>query len=151
MRPFLRPGHGAFALVRTSNPGGDVVQGQRLADGRTVAESMADLVAGIGREHAGSRGFSALGAVVGATRPREAERLRERMPEQILLVPGYGAQGGGVEDVRPLFDAEGKGAIVTASRSVIYAGDPASSAWAHSVADAARRLADEVGQAAGVR
>jgi len=148
IRPFLESG-GAFALVRTSNPGGDRLQSQRLADGRTVAESVAEMVAAIGDDFVGRRGYSALGAVVGATKPADAARLREIMPRQIFLVPGYGAQGGGVDDVRACFDADGGGAIVTASRSVIYAGGDGD--WRKAVADAARRFADEVAHGVGMR
>lgn len=150
IEPFLRPGRGAFALVRTSNPGGDAVQALALADGRTVADAVAELVATIGRRSAGSSGYSSLGAVVGATRPQAAARLRAAMPQQIFLVPGYGAQGAGAEDVRPCFDRRGRGAIVTASRSIIYP-DAAGRPWPQAVRDAARALADEVGRVAGLR
>jgi orotidine-5'-phosphate decarboxylase len=149
--PFLPPGNGAFALVRTSNPGGDALQMRRLDDGRTVAECVADLVATIGASHLGACGYSRLGAVVGATKPTDARALRERMPQQLLLVPGYGAQGGGAAGVKPCFDARGRGAIVTASRSVIYAFDPGASDWQRSIADAADRLADEIGRIVGLR
>jgi orotidine-5'-phosphate decarboxylase len=151
MTPFLRPGSGAFALVRTSNPSGDAVQAQRLADGPTVAESVARLVADLGRSFVGRCGFSALGAVVAATKPAEIEALRGLMPQQIFLVPGFGAQGGRAEDIRRCFVAGGRGAVVTASRSVIYAFDPDAAEWRGAVADAADAFADEVGLAAGMR
>ena len=149
--PFLREGHGAFALVRTSNPGGDQVQNLELKDGRTVAQAVGEMVARIGFKHVGSRGYSSLGAVVGATKPQDARRLREIMPQQIFLVPGYGAQGAGLDDIMPCFKSDGSGAIVTASRSVIYAFRPDDPKWADSVGDAAARFADEVGRAAGMR
>ena len=149
--PFLARGGGAFALVRTTNPSGDAVQGRRLADGRTVAETIAEMIAVTGRSALGEYGYSALGAVVGATRPEEAARLRKLMPQQIFLVPGFGAQGGTDADVRPCFGPNGRGAIVAASRSVIYAFDPGQSRWAASVSDAAEELAEQVGRAAGMR
>jgi orotidine-5'-phosphate decarboxylase len=153
--PFLRPGHGAFALVRTSNPGGDAIQAMTLADGRTVAEHVAALIASIGESHLGERGYSALGAVVGATKPADAASLRALMPQQILLVPGYGAQGGGVNDVLPCFqrDDAGRlsGAIVTTSRSVIFAFDPEDNDWQHSISAAATDFAAEIGAATGWR
>ncbi|MFB3138694.1 MAG: orotidine-5'-phosphate decarboxylase [Phycisphaerales bacterium] len=150
--PFLREGFGAFALVRTSNPGGDTVQAQRLVAGQTVAESVARMVASIGGQALlGRCGYSALGAVVGATKPQEAAALRELMPQQILLVPGFGTQGGGVEDIRPCFARDGTGAIVTASRSVIYAFDPETARWSTAVADAARLFAEQIGRAVGMR
>ncbi len=142
IRPFLRPGTGVFALVRTSNPGGDAVQGGRLADGRSVAELVAGLVASIGRDCVGAGGYSALGAVVGATRPDEAAALRALMPQQILLVPGFGAQGGDADSVRSCFAADGRGAIVSASRSVIYRFEPDQPDWTAAVAAAAAAFAE---------
>jgi len=152
--PFLaKPGHGAFALVRTSNPGGDAIQNLELkgGDGRTVSHAIAELVAQIGTKHVGERGFSSLGAVVGATKKQDAATLRRLMPQQIFLVPGYGAQGGGVDDVLPCFNADRTGAIITASRSVIYAFKPDDPKWMDSVADAAAKFADEIGTAVGMR
>lgn len=149
--PFLAPGHGAFALVRTSNPSGDAVQQQRLADGRSVAEMVADLVAQAGAAFVGASGFSALGAVVGATKRADAAALRERMPQQVFLVPGFGAQGGGVDDVLPCFRADGRGALVTASRSVIYAFGAGDRDWASAVRRAAEELRTQIGAAVGVR
>ncbi len=148
LAPF-RAGAGAFVLVRTSNPDGDLVQGLRLADGRTVAEAVGDMVAAAGESSIGASGFSDLGAVVGATKPRDAAALRERMPRQIFLVPGFGAQGGSAADVRACFDASGRGAIVTASRSVIYAFEPESEAWQDQVAAAASRLGEDLRAALG--
>lgn len=150
--PFLKyPRHGAFALVRTSNPGGDQVQNLELKDGRTVAHAVGEMIARIGSDYLGERGYSSLGAVVGATKPHDAKRLREIMPQQIFLVPGYGAQGGGIDDVLPCFKSDGSGAIVTASRSIIYAFKPDDPKWADSVADAAAKFAEGVGRAVGMR
>ena len=147
IEPFLRPGAGVFALVRTTNPGSDAIQSQRLADGPTVAESVAKMVAALGEAHVGGCGYSAVGAVVGATRPDEIAGLRALMPRQVFLVPGIGAQGGGADDIRPCFDSRGRGAVVSASRSVIYAFDPDAGDWTGAVTDAAKRFADEVARA----
>ena len=116
-------GKGLFALVRTSNPGGDAVQSLELSDGRTVAQAVAGLVAQVGADakYVGSRGYSLLGAVVGATKPGDAAGLRKLMPQQMFLVPGFGAQGGSAEDVRACFKEDGSGALITASRSITYA------------------------------
>mgnify|MGYP001209383083 CR=1 FL=1 len=147
LEPFLHPGRGLFVLVRTSNPGSDAVQGARLQDGRTVAEMMADHVAALGDQHMGMSGYSDIGAVVAATKPQDAAALRARMPCQIFLVPGYGAQGGGARDIRPLLDSRpecGGGVLVTASRSVIYAFEAADHSWAKAVRRAALKLCDEI-------
>ncbi len=90
--------HGVFVLVRTSNPSAGELQ-DLAADGATVAERMAGLVRGWGAGRLGTRsGLSSVGAVVGATWPGEARRLRELMPDTVFLVPGYGAQGGSAAD-----------------------------------------------------
>ena len=142
--PFLADGHGAFALVRTSNPSGDALQTLPLADGRTVAEAVADMVAALGAASVGASGFSSLGAVVGATKRAEIASLRARMPHTIFLVPGYGAQGGTADDVRACFTSPQRGALITASRSVIYPKAAAGVAWEQAIREAARVFADEI-------
>lgn len=146
--PFRR-GRGAFVLVRTSNRDSGRLQSLRLSDGRTVAEAMAAIVAEAGESSIGRHGYSDLGAVVGATHPEDAARLRAAMPRQILLVPGFGAQGGGIDDVRELFDHDGRGALITASRSVIYAFEASATGWNEQVAAAADALGATLGGIAG--
>lgn len=142
--PFLGEGRGSFALVRTSNPSGDALQALRLDDGRTVAEAVADMVSELGRPTVGASGFSCLGAVVGATKRAEIASLRARMPHAVFLVPGYGAQGGTADDVRACFTSGHRGALITASRSVIYPKWTAGATWTAAVLDAARVFADEI-------
>ncbi len=156
IEPMLRPGKGVFVLVRTSNPGSDAFQSLQLADGRSVAEAMADVVHGLGatRRGGGGTGLSDVGAVVGATKSAEAAALRTRMPETMFLIPGYGAQGGTIEDIRPALRPERHagspstfGVLVTASRSVIYPQLPkgaASANWRLAVSAAARGLVGEL-------
>ncbi len=149
IEPFCRDGRGAFVLVRTSNPGGDSIQQARLEGGETVAEHVARIVDGLSRAHVGTLGYSDLGAVVGATKRSEIASLRARMPRCIFLVPGYGAQGGAAEDVRACFNPDGRGALITASRSVIFAYEEDSERpWAEAVADAAHRFAQEISDVA---
>ncbi len=143
--PFLRTA-GAFALVRTSNPGSDLLQGLLTAGGATIAERVADLVAAEGNSRVGACGYSSLGAVVGATKVRDIDALRKRMPAQIFLVPGYGAQGGTISDVLPCFHADGRGALISASRSVIYPGVSGLD-WRSSVRRAANDFASEISAA----
>ena len=113
-------GKGIFVLVRTSNPSADEIQGQPVGD-HLLDEEVATFVEGWGRDLIGKSGFSSVGAVIGATYPEEAHTLRQIMPNQIFLVPGYGAQGGGAEDVKPCFHENGTGAIVNSSRGIIFA------------------------------
>jgi len=135
-------GRGLFVLVRTSNPDSDHIQSLKI-DGETVAQRMADLVHWLGEKRLGERGYSDIGAVVAATKPRDASSLRKRMKRQILLVPGFGAQGGAVKDVQRLFQ-KGSGAIVSASRSVIYAGDRKAADWTPAVRKAAEQLVEDL-------
>jgi len=126
LAPFIdtaqRFGKGLFVLVRTSNPGSAELQDVLLADGRTWSEHLADalrpLAAGEGL--VGTHGYSAIGAVVGATQPEAMRSLRQRLPQSIFLLPGYGAQGATADMTRAAF-VDGKGAIVSASRSILYA------------------------------
>lgn len=146
--PYLAAGLGVFILVRTSNLDSDAVQSLALTDGRTVAEMMADHAATLGTKHLGTHGMSSVGAVVGATKAEDGRALRARMPKQIFLVPGYGAQGGTAKDIRALLTPVGVsptgGVLVTASRSVIYAFGPNDADWKLSVERASQLLVSEL-------
>jgi orotidine-5'-phosphate decarboxylase len=113
---------GLFVLIRTSNPGSAALQDVALADGRTWSEMLADRVNEIatGAELVGKRGYSGIGAVVGATQSQTMISLRQRLPKSIFLLPGYGAQGATADQTRAAFQ-NGYGAIVSASRSILYA------------------------------
>lgn len=111
---------GIFALVKTSNPSSGEIQ-DLLVDGKTIYERMAELVDGWGADNIGKYGYSAVGAVVGATYPEQAKKLRANMKHTYFLVPGYGAQGAGAADVAVSFDKEGLGAIVNSSRAIMCA------------------------------
>lgn len=157
LAPFVdvanRNGRGIFALVRTSNPSAAALQDLTDADGTAFYEHVADHLAEIGRgeNYIGQSGLSNVGAVVGATWPEQARRLRERMPEQVFLVPGYGAQGASAQDCTASFRDDGTGAIVNASRSVIYAPAEEGSAWQDAVAAAARAFAADIAAALASR
>jgi len=94
----------------------------KLADGGTWSEHLADLLRPVAAQDGlvGASGFSSLGAVVGATQPQTMTSLRERLPQSIFLLPGYGAQGATADMTRAAF-RNGKGALVSASRSILYA------------------------------
>jgi orotidine-5'-phosphate decarboxylase len=120
-------GAGAFVLVRTSNPGAaDVLD--TPAPQEPLFERIARLVAERAGRLAGASGLSGCGAVVGATEPGHLGRLRELMPDSIFLLPGVGAQGGRVAELGPAFSSDPASALVTASRSIATAADPASAA-----------------------
>lgn len=112
---------GIFVLVKTSNPSSSQIQDLPLADGRRVYEAVGDLVAAWGQDSLGEYGYSAVGAVVGATHPDEGAALRQRLPHTFFLLPGYGAQGASGADLARMFDEQGRGAVVNASRSILCA------------------------------
>ena len=126
--PFLEgtePGaRGLFALVRTSNPGAAELQDLELAKGGLWHEEVARRVAVWGADSVDDSGLSSLGAVVGATVPERMAALRALMPHQVFLIPGVGAQGGRPEDLGPAFGGRPAGALVAASRSIIFAENP---------------------------
>lgn len=111
-----------FLLVKTSNPSSMELQ-DLIAGGRLVHTAMADLAVRLTDKEQliGKSGWSAIGAVVGATHPEDLKNLREKYPNIFFLVPGYGAQGGKARDVQYAFDQFGHGAIVNSSRGIMCA------------------------------
>lgn len=110
-----------FVLVKTSNPSSGELQNLKLDDGRFVYERMGELVEEWGKDTVGKYGYSEVGAVVGATHPEEAARLRNRLGHTFFLIPGYGAQGGSAEMLKVCFDGRGLGGIVNSSRGILCA------------------------------
>ena len=119
--PALKTGGSIFVLVKTSNKSSGELQDRRLCDGKTIYETMGDMCEKWGADSIGKYGYSAVGAVVGATYPAMLTEMREKLPHTFFLVPGYGAQGGGAEGVAGGFDKNGLGAIVNSSRAVMCA------------------------------
>jgi orotidine-5'-phosphate decarboxylase len=136
-------GKGIFVLVRTSNPSAAAIQDADVG-GRPLYLRVADLVGEWGKGLQGSAGFGPVGAVVGATAPEQARRIREALPGAFFLVPGYGAQGGGLEGLRPCFLPGGLGAVVNASRSIIFAREGGGGDWTAAVRDAAKEAREEL-------
>jgi len=154
LEPFLDAAvaneRGVFVLVKTSNPGSGDVQDVATDDGRRVHERLADaLTARAEQLPVDADGYTALGAVVGATYPAELAALRARLPRSLLLVPGYGAQGGTGADAAGAFDPAGLGAVVNASRTLLYpAGGTDVAAAARAAATAMR---DDLNRASDAR
>jgi orotidine-5'-phosphate decarboxylase len=153
VEPFLdacrREGAGIFCLVKTSNPGSADVQDVVLADGRKLWQHVAGLVRDWGEQLIGDRGLSSVGAVLGATFPGILAEARELLPRSVLLLPGIGAQGGQPADVAGAFAAGRASAVVSASRSVIYAYTEGGGDWQSAAGAEAERLAREVWSASG--
>ena len=112
---------GIFVLAKTSNPSSDELQNQSFEGGETLYEAMGRFCEEWGGALPGKYGYSGVGAVVGATWPAQLGELRGMLPHTFFLVPGYGAQGGGADDVAPAFGKNGLGAVVNASRSILCA------------------------------
>ena len=142
-------GAGIFCLVRTSNPGADDVQELMLSDGRRVWQHVAGLVADWGAELVGERGLSSVGAVVGATVPRAVAEARRLLPRSVLLLPGVGAQGARPGDLARAFTSGPASALVSASRSVIYAYRSGGDDWRTAAGGEAARLRAEVWSVSG--
>lgn len=126
LEPFIKT---AKDFVRVVRPGSDqqprlsrAARTAPLATGQTWSEMLAGKLSVLAADAAliGTRGWSSLGAVVGATHPHTIQSLRRLLPKSIFLVPGYGVQGATAEMTRAAF-VDGRGAIVSASRSVLYA------------------------------
>lgn len=112
---------GIFVLVKTSNPSSGELQDLKLENGQTIYARMADMCTFWGHELPGKYGFTGVGAVVGATYPEQLTEIRAAHPSLFLLVPGYGAQGGGAKGLVGAFNADGLGAIVNSSRAIMCA------------------------------
>ena len=153
LEPFLlacrREGGGIFCVVKTSNAGGAEVQELVLSDGRPLWQQVARLVAGWGEELVGERGLSSVGAVIGATHPRAVGEARRLMPQAVLLLPGVGAQGATPADVARAFTSGPASALVTVSRSVMYAFRASGSDWRSAAGAEAARLRREVWAVSG--
>lgn len=127
IEPFLKvgrtKGRGVFVLARTSNPSSK--EFQNLREGGPAGDPLYMKVGRTletwGATNRGMRGYTDVGAVVGATHPDEGAELRRALPQTFFLVPGYGAQGGTAADVARTFASDGHGAIVNSSRGILFA------------------------------
>jgi orotidine-5'-phosphate decarboxylase len=153
LEPFFlackRRGGGIFCLVQTSNAGGAEIQDLALSDGRPLWHHVALLVDDWGESLVGERGLSSVGAVVGATYPRAVGEARRLLPKSILLLLGIGAQGATPADVARAFTSGPASALVSVSRSVIYAFRSSGGDWRRSAGAEAARLKHEVWAVSG--
>jgi orotidine-5'-phosphate decarboxylase len=127
VQPFIevakQGGQGVFVVVRTTNPSARDFQDIKDGEGRRVFERIAERVNDWANQAGclGDSGYSLVAAVAAATYPDDTKLLRDLMPNSLFLVPGVGAQGGTIADATQAFHEDGWGALVTVSRSVIYA------------------------------
>jgi len=118
-----KQGKGLFVLVRTSNPSAAAIQDFADANGQRMYEKMAEVVAQSANkaERIGKSGYSNIGMVVGGTAPDVTTALRQKYDKVLFLVPGYGTQGASAADCVRFCKHNGTGALINASRSIIYA------------------------------
>lgn len=149
IEPFVKRctayGKGIYVLVKTSNKSSGELQDLTIGD-ESLHEHLAQLVESWGLPHIGPQtNLSCIGAVVGATYPEELKYLRTLMPHIPFLIPGYGAQGGTAADVKHGFLFTNEGAIVNASRSIIYASKGED--WKEAARKATEQMKDELAKA----
>jgi len=140
--PYLSyEGKGVIILCKTSNPGSGDLQDLRLASGDPLFLSVAD------RCHRWDMRYPAsVGLVVGATYPDQLAQVRQRCPEQLVLLPGIGAQGGDLDaSIRAGQTASGTGLLCSASRTIMYAGKGRN--FDSDAGEAARTLRDQINAA----
>ncbi len=114
-------GAGVFVVVRSSNTEGIPLQNAVLKDGRTVADSLADMMTEFNEQTSGTD-IGPVGAVVGATIENDLLPTLERLPQSLILAPGIGHQGATYEDLRKRFERHAARAIPSSSRAVLDRG-----------------------------
>ncbi len=120
-------GKGVFVWVRASNPSAAAIQDFADASGMKMYEKLAAVVGQIAEEpqRLGTAGYSSVGMIVGGTSPEQTAILRKKYPKCWFLVPGFGSQGATAADCVRFCNKDGLGALINASRSIIYAYDDA--------------------------
>lgn len=166
LKPFVdvckRYGKGIFILAKTSNPGSGEFQDRLVEATKEEAEELEKMgiecdknrtelynlvalqVNRYAQEYKGVRGYSSIGAVVGASYSEQAQVLRKIMPDSIFLVPGYGAQGGSAQDLTDCFNDDGYGAVVNSSRGIIFAYEKYEGGNPEKFAEAAREATEKM-------
>ncbi|HBE10341.1 MAG: orotidine-5'-phosphate decarboxylase [Eubacterium sp.] len=148
VKPFIdvckERNKGIFVLVKTSNPSSGEFQDREI-DGRPLYELVGEKVREWGDSFMGDS-YSYVGAVVGATYPEMGAKLRKIMPRTLILVPGYGAQGGKGSDLKAFFNEDKLGAIVNSSRGIIaaYKQEKYSKCGGENYADASRLAVEDM-------
>ena len=118
-----KEGKGIFVWVRSSNAGAAAIQDFADSAGQTMYEKLAEVVGEIANkpQHIGSSGYSNVGMIIGGTSPKATAALRKKYDKVWFLVPGYGSQGATAADCVRFCKSDGTGALINASRSIIYA------------------------------
>ena len=109
-----------FVIVRSSNPEGQALQDARLADGRTVADALADDITAVNNSLGHEIG--PIGALIGATTDKVAAATLSRLPHSLILAPGVGAQGATLDDIKSNFGSAISRTLPSVSRSILRQG-----------------------------
>jgi orotidine-5'-phosphate decarboxylase len=153
IQPFIKSmsetGKGIFILLRTSNPTGMDIQGT-ISEKGSLSNRLAMLIKEWSDNYIGECGYSDIGVVIGAPHKEELSWARGCLSKNIFLLPGYGAQGAGPSDIIAAFDKDKRGAVINASRSIIYAykyppwNEHTQIKWIDAVKDAIIKMRDEI-------
>merc|ERR1711991_914839 len=126
IRPFIevakKKNKGVFILLKTSNPGSKDIQSLEV-NGESIFIKISKLIKENLPLNLGKSGYSNIGVVVGATKPKEAELIRQILPNHLFLIPGFGAQGGSAEDAfsGPILKKNVfEGGLVNSSRAILF-------------------------------
>jgi orotidine-5'-phosphate decarboxylase len=153
VEPFIEEARriegGLFILVRTSNPGSGLFQNLDC-QGEPLWQRVARQVKAWGQVSSGEAKLADVGAVVGATQPAELAWMRQNLPAVPLLVPGYGAQGGALDAIKPAFGPNGSGAVVNSSRAILFPYQPDATDWRQKIHHAAQKSAKELANISGM-
>ena len=116
-------GKGIFVWVRSSNESAAPLQDFTDSQGQMMYEKLAEIVTQIANQpqRIGEKGYSNVGMVLAGTSPKVTTALREKYDKIWFLVPGYGSQGASAADCIRFCKPDGTGALINASRSIIYA------------------------------
>ena len=124
--PFIKLANkansGVFILLKTSNPGSRDLQDLKV-DGKKVFLHLSEKLKGIIESNLGESGFSNIGIVVGATKPKDAILIRKVLPKALFLVPGYGAQGAKPSEALKSLIIKNKvyeGGLINSSRNILF-------------------------------
>lgn len=121
IEPFLdtcvKYGKGVFVLCKTSNPGSGWLQ-DKIIEGQTVSERICEALRPWVEKTTSENGLSNVGIVLGLTYPEIGKYIRKLIPSAIFLTPGYGPQGGKIDDVKAMLNENGHGVLVPTSRAV---------------------------------